>query len=121
LPTRSRLLIPARFTSRPRLSPPGPQIDQLFRIFEKLGTPTPGAWPALTSLPDWCEKFPRFRPQPWARIAPRLCDAGRDLLERMLAYDPAKRISAADALAHPYFADVRVPGPAGAPGAGAPQ
>ena len=36
-------------------------------------------------------------------MTPRLCDHGRDLLARMLTYDPAKRISAADALAHPYF------------------
>ena len=31
--------------------------------------------------------------------------AGLDLLEQMLIYDPAKRISAKKALLHPYFED----------------
>ena len=32
--------------------------------------------------------------------------AGLDLLEQMLVYDPAKRISAKKALLHPYFDDL---------------
>ena len=48
--------------------------------------------------------------QPWTVIAPSLDEAGRDLLSRMLTYDPLHRISAAEALMHPYFADV---GPVG--------
>jgi serine/threonine protein kinase len=86
------------------------EIDQLFKIFQQLGTPTAAAWPAFPTLPDTLDSFPRFRARPWEAIAPALCPAGRDLLARMLAYDPASRISAADALAHPYFAD-RVPVP----------
>lgn len=31
---------------------------------------------------------------------------GLDLLDRMLIYDPAKRISAKQALQHPYFDDL---------------
>ncbi len=32
-----------------------------------------------------------------------LSEKGLDLLEKMLCYDPAKRISAAQALKHPWF------------------
>ena len=39
------------------------QIDQSFRIFEKLGTPTPDVWPSLRGQPDWNDKFPKFPPQ----------------------------------------------------------
>jgi serine/threonine protein kinase len=34
---------------------------------------------------------------------------GLDLLERMLEYDPSKRITAAEALEHPYFKEEPYP------------
>ena len=40
-------------------------------------------------------------------VVPNLNEAGRDLLGAMLAFDPARRISAAEALAHPYFDNLR--------------
>jgi serine/threonine protein kinase len=112
------------------------EIDQLFKTFKKLGTPTEEEWPLLPSLPDYAATFPKFRRmvrsihaatvhqhflvthnhtlQDWPSIAPGLSGEGLDLLSRMLVYDPAKRISAAEALAHPFFADVvpHVPTPA---------
>eukprot|EP00879_Flechtneria_rotunda_P012079 GHRR01012614.1.p1 GENE.GHRR01012614.1~~GHRR01012614.1.p1 ORF type:complete len:490 (+),score=169.21 GHRR01012614.1:333-1802(+) len=44
-------------------------------------------------------------------LLPVLTPAGLDLLQHMLAYDPDKRISAADALQHPYFEETPYPGP----------
>ena len=41
--------------------------------------------------------------QPWSNIAPNLDERGRDLLSQMLNLDPMARISARDAMSHPYF------------------
>jgi serine/threonine protein kinase len=47
--------------------------------------------------------------QPLNRLIPCLDERGIDLLSRMLCYDPAKRISAAEALSHAYFSDLQPP------------
>ena len=80
------------------MSPPPP-----LQIFAKLGTPNAQQWPDLPNLPDYMESCPRFRAQPMSRIAPYLCAQGRDLLSKMLTFNPNSRISASEALAHPYF------------------
>lgn len=36
-------------------------------------------------------------------------DLGLDLLEKMLEYEPSHRITATQALLHPYFKDVQLP------------
>ena len=42
-----------------------------------------------------------------AALVPRLGPLGLDLLVRLLAYDPAERLSAEQALRHPYFRALR--------------
>ena len=67
-----------------------------------LGTPNEEVWPGVTSLQDWNPDFPVWPPLSLARFVPGLSEAGIDLLEQFLAIDPRKRISAKDALNHPY-------------------
>ena len=43
------------------------------------------------------------------QLAPGLDDMGLQLLAAMFEYDPAKRITADEALAHPWFHDVQLP------------
>jgi serine/threonine protein kinase len=43
------------------------------------------------------------------QLAPGLDDQGLDLLAAMFEYDPTRRITAEEALAHPWFEDVRLP------------
>ena len=82
------------------------EIDQLFKIFEVLGTPTEETWPGVSQLPDYKPSFPKFRGQGLRKVlGPTLSEAGLDLMEKMLTMDPIKRISCKDALEHPYFAE----------------
>ncbi|KAI9004246.1 Cyclin-dependent kinase 3 [Gaertneriomyces sp. JEL0708] len=84
------------------------EIDELFRIFRILGTPNENHWEGVQYLPDWAPTFPQWRRQSFEKIFPTLDEEGRDLLEQLLEYDPAHRISAKRALDHPYFRDVQV-------------
>lgn len=79
------------------------EIDQLFRIFRTLGTPTPGIWPEVAVLPDYKASFPSWKENILPTLVPEMDDQALDLLNKMLAYNPSKRLSAKDALRHPYF------------------
>jgi len=79
------------------------EIDQLFRIFRTLGTPDESTWPGVTSLPDFKSSFPKWQPNDLTRLIPTLDKDGHDLLMQMLTYEPFSRISAKNALSHPYF------------------
>ena len=82
------------------------EIDQLFKIFRVLGTPTEESFPGVTAFKDFKATFPRWRQQGLAHLLPNLDADGLDLISHMVCYDPAKRISARDALEHPYFSDL---------------
>lgn len=79
------------------------ELDQLFKIFQQLGTPTEEQWPGISKLPAYDEAFPRWEPKPWETLMPHLCSSGMDLLKELLRYDPEARPSAATALKHSYF------------------
>jgi len=79
------------------------EIDQIYRIFRVLGTPNEQIWPGFTQLPSYNPQFPRYTAQRLADVVTQLDADGLDLLQQMLTYDPARRISAVRALQHPYF------------------
>jgi len=85
------------------LFPGDSEIDQLYKIFQCLGTPTEATWPGVTSFRDYKPLFPQWKGTGLV-AATQLQDSSElDLLTKMLIYEPAKRINAKDALAHPYF------------------
>lgn len=93
-------------TKRP-LFPGDSEIDQLFKIFRQLGTPTEEVWPGVTALQDWNASFPTWRKAPYSKnVTDNLDPAGLDLLERLLMYNPVSRINAKEALNHAYFEDL---------------
>jgi cyclin-dependent kinase 1 len=93
-------------TKRP-LFPGDSEIDQLYKIFRQLGTPDEEVWPGVTQLNDWNPAFPKWYKTPFTVVVrDNLDDKGLELLEHFLMYDPKDRITAKDALHHPYFDDL---------------
>ncbi|CAB3407555.1 unnamed protein product [Caenorhabditis bovis] len=89
------------------------EIDELFRIFRVLGTPTELEWNGVESLPDYKPTFPKWRENYLAEKfidkktgKKMIDDNGFDLLQCFLIYDPNDRISSKKALVHPYFDDI---------------
>ncbi|KAL6652485.1 hypothetical protein ACP70R_011410 [Stipagrostis hirtigluma subsp. patula] len=93
------------------------EFEQLDKIFRTLGTPNEKIWPGYAKLPGVKVNFVK---QPYNRLRdkfpaasfsgrPILSEAGFDLLNRLLTYDPDKRISADDALKHKWFSEVPLP------------
>jgi cyclin-dependent kinase 1 len=82
------------------------EIDQLFRIFRVLRTPTEDLWPGVTQLPDYKATFPTWSTFNLKASMKNITAEGLDFLEQTLLYDPSKRISAKKALLHPYFDDL---------------
>lgn len=82
------------------------EIDQLFRIFRTMGTPTEETWPGFTSLEAYKPTFPSWKRNVCRALVPQLDSVGLDLLEKMLIYDPHKRLNAKAAVDHAYFDDL---------------
>ncbi|XP_074102100.1 cyclin dependent kinase 11B pitslre isoform X2 [Cotesia typhae] len=94
------------------LFPGKSEIDQLQKIFKELGTPSDRIWPGYSKLPV-VSKIPFAQSYPVnnlkQRFSLKLSDNGIELLNKMLTYDPAQRMTAEDTLQHPYFTETPLP------------
>ncbi|KAF4504668.1 hypothetical protein G6O67_008093 [Ophiocordyceps sinensis] len=93
----------AEMCTRKPLFPGDSEIDEIFKIFRALGTPTEELWPGVTSYPDFKSSFPKWQRNYKNSLCTNLDPEGLQLLEMMLVYDPVGRISAKQACNHPYF------------------
>ncbi|OOQ90791.1 putative cell division protein kinase (Ctk1) [Penicillium brasilianum] len=87
--------------------PVGSDLSLIHSIFSTLGTPDDQIWPDVEVLPDWGKvEFYTVPAQPWEDILPAVSSNGRDLARRLLRYQSSERLSADEALRHPYFSTV---------------
>nr|QOY46752.1 cyclin-dependent kinase 4 [Ambystoma velasci] len=79
------------------------EVDQLGKIFDMIGLPTEDDWPTDVNLPR-CAFMPRSL-QPVEKFVPEIDSVGSQLLLEMLTFNPHKRISAFEAVYHPFLMD----------------
>ncbi|KAK9764568.1 glycogen synthase kinase 3 [Basidiobolus ranarum] len=83
-------------------------IDQLVEIIKVLGTPTRDQ--IQTMNPNYMEhRFPQIKPHPFAKVfrSQNPSAEALDLISHVLDYTPAKRLTALEAMAHPFFDELR--------------
>ena len=77
-------------------------IDQVFRIFQVLGTPCVGDDSNMTGRPWFKPTFPMWK-RDIEYLSSKMDKIELDLLLQLLIYNPSKRITATQALQHEYF------------------
>lgn len=86
-------------------------LQQLARITDVLGTPAEAELAAIESARarTYMREMP-FKPRvPFSQLYPDASPLALELLEQLLAFDPARRITVEAALAHPYLAAIHEP------------
>jgi len=84
---------------------------QLHLILSVLGKPT-SEDVASTANPryhDMLNKMEARKAVPWSKLYQNAPPDALDLLEKLLSFNPEKRPTCEEALAHPYLADLRIP------------
>ncbi|KAG6911843.1 hypothetical protein DXG01_000090 [Tephrocybe rancida] len=86
------------------------EIELISMIFKLLGPPTHDSWPGYFSLPmAKTLTLPSPQPHQFRQKFQYMTTAGIDLLMSLLTYDPERRITAEEALQHPYFTESPLP------------
>lgn len=97
------------FIGRP-LFPGSSNEDQLMKIFKVMGTPNERTWPGVSRLPNYRPNFDVYIPQDLRSIIPNIDPLALNLLNGLLQMKPENRISASQALQHPWFQEYNLQG-----------
>jgi serine/threonine protein kinase len=101
----------AELLGRKPLFPGDNYIHQLDLIFGALGTPSEEdlSWMTNERACEYFRSLPKKEKIPFRKLFPKASEEAVDLLEKMLVFNPIKRISVDEALEHPFFTNVRNP------------
>lgn len=78
--------------------------DQLSKIFRIIGKPSEKEWPEDNVSIKW-KSFDVINTITIQEIIPNICETACDLVMKMLTFDSKKRVSALEALNHPFFTE----------------
>ncbi|KAF8394970.1 hypothetical protein HHK36_018909 [Tetracentron sinense] len=83
-------------------------LHQICLFTKLLGTPSESdiGFVRNEDARRYIQQLPLHPRQPFTRIFPHVPPVAIDLIEKMLTFDPTKRITAEEALAHPYFEEL---------------
>jgi glycogen synthase kinase 3 beta len=83
--------------------------DQLLQIMKILGTPTNEQLKAMNGKNINASKLPKINQMPWKEFFKGKTNDELfiDLVEKLLVYEPMKRLSPYQALLHPYFDELK--------------
>lgn len=83
--------------------------DQLNKIFRLMGTPSERTWPGVSQHANFKSNWQVYVPQDLRLIIPSLDAMGLNLLTSLLQMRPEARITARQALQHPWFHEIANP------------
>lgn len=97
--------IMAELLGRTPLFPGQDYLDQIRRIIGILGSPSTEdmAFIGNDQARKYIKSLPRRNKQSWSSLYPKANPVALDLLSKMLVFNPLKRYTVQQCLAHPYF------------------
>lgn len=95
----------AELLGRSPLFPGEDYLDQVQRIIAVLGMPSQEDMSFIgnESAKRYIKSLPKRQRVPWSTLYPKANPVALDLLSKMLVFNPEKRFTVEECLAHPYF------------------